>query len=111
MALSSCEAEIFAASEATKEGIYLTGLAREVGLRGGDPVDLKMDNKSSIDVAYNPEHFGRMKRVDRRRFFVRECVENRRFRVPFVRTDGRPGGLLLLRLCLPVSSLVCGTSS
>ena len=46
-----------------------------------------MDNRSAIDVAHNPEHFGRMKHVARRHFFVRECVENHLVRVPFVRTD------------------------
>ena len=46
-----------------------------------------MDNKSAIDVAYNPEHHGNMKHVDRRHFFVRELVENHVLRVPFVRTD------------------------
>ena len=61
-------------------------MARELGLHDDGPIDLKMDNKSGIDVAYNPEHFGRMKHVDRRHFFVRECVENHRLRVPFVRT-------------------------
>ena len=45
-----------------------------------------MDNKSGIDVAYNPEHHGRMKHVDRRHFFVRELVEDHRIRVPFVST-------------------------
>ena len=46
-----------------------------------------MDNKSGIDVAYNPEHHGRMKHVARRHYFIRECVEEHRLRVPFVRTD------------------------
>jgi hypothetical protein len=39
-----------------------------------------------IDVAYNPEHHGRMKHVDRRHFFVRELVEDHRIRIPFVST-------------------------
>ena len=48
---------------------------------------MSMDNRSAIDVAHNPEHFGRMKHVARRHFFIRECVENHLIRVPFVRTD------------------------
>ena len=86
VALSSCEAEIMAASEAAKESIHLSGLARELGLLDDGPIDLHMDNRSGIDVAYNPEHHGRMKHVERRHFFIRECVENHRLRVPFVRT-------------------------
>ena len=45
-----------------------------------------MDNKSAIDVAYNPEHHTRMKHVERRHFFIRELVEEGKIRVPFVRT-------------------------
>ena len=47
---------------------------------------LLVDNKSAIDVAYNPEHHGRMKHVDRRHFFVRELIEDGKIRVTFVRT-------------------------
>ena len=48
---------------------------------------LHCDNRSATDVAYNPEHFGRMKHVERRHFYVRECVEDHLLTVPFVRTD------------------------
>ena len=48
--------------------------------------ELLVDNKSAIDVAYNPEHHGRMKHVERRHFFVRELVEDGKLRVTFVRT-------------------------
>ena len=41
---------------------------------------------SMVDVSYNPEHHTRMKHVERRHFFVRECVENHSLRVPFVST-------------------------
>jgi len=86
VALSSCEAEIMAASEAAKEAVYLARLAHEFGLRGDGPLDLHVDNKAAIDVSYNPEHHTRMKHVERRHFFVRECVENHTLRVPFVAT-------------------------
>ena len=86
VALSSCEAEIVAASDAGKEAVHLGRLAQELDLHDGSPIDLHLDNKSAIDVAYNPEHHGRMKHVDRRHFYVRELVENHRLRVPFVTT-------------------------
>lgn len=86
VALSSCEAEIVAGSEAGKEAVHLSGLCKEFGLAGDEPVDLMMDNRSAIDVAYNPEHQGRMKHVARRHFYLRELVEEHRVRVPFVST-------------------------
>ena len=88
VALSSCEAEIVAASEAAKEAVHLNALCSELGLGlpDGTPLDLHVDNKSAIDIAYNPEHHGRMKHVDRRHFYIRELVEEHRIRVPFVST-------------------------
>ena len=86
VALSSCEAEIMAGSEAAKEAIYLSRLASELGLHDHEPLDLFMDNKAGIDVAYNPEHHTRMKHVERRHFFIREAVEDHKIRVPFVKT-------------------------
>jgi hypothetical protein len=86
VALSSCEAEIVAGSEAAKESVHLSGLASEYDVAGDEPMNVFMDNESGIKVAYNPEHFGRMKHVDRRHFYIRECVENHKLRVPYVAT-------------------------
>ena len=86
VALSSCEAEIVAASEACKEAVHLSGLATELGLHDGSPVDLHMDNQSGIAVAYNPEKHNQMKHVARRHFYVRECIEDFRIRAPFVQS-------------------------
>ena len=47
---------------------------------------LFVDNKSAIDVAYNPEHHGKVKHIECRHFFIREAVENMKIRVPFVAT-------------------------
>ena len=87
VALSSCEAEIMAASEAAKEAVYISRLSRELGVSDDTPMALHCDNRSATDVAYNPEHFGRMKHVERRHLYVRECVEDHLITVPFVRTD------------------------
>ena len=86
MALSSCEAEIVAGSEAAKELVHLGRLASELRLSSTEPPELFMDNSAAIDVAYNPEHHGRMKHVERRHFFIRELVEDHKIRVPFVST-------------------------
>jgi hypothetical protein len=72
VALSSCEAELMAGSEAAKEAVYLSNLAKDLGVLDEAPVELFMDNKSAIDTAYNPQHHGRMKHVERRHYFIRE---------------------------------------
>ena len=87
IALSSTEAEIVAASEAAKEAISLRSFLQELDEAGPEPLQMALDNQSAIAVAYNPEHHSRMKHVERRHFFVRECVEDMKLEVPFVRTD------------------------
>ena len=86
VALSSCEAEIMAASEAAKEAVHLRSTLQELGAADDSPMSLSVDNQSAIAVAYNPEHHSRMKHVERRHLFIRECVENLQLVVPFVST-------------------------
>ena len=86
IALSSTEAEVVAASEASKEGISMRSLLQELSEHDDKPMSLAVDNQSAIAVAYNPEHHSRMKHVERRHFFVRECVENQQLVLPFVNT-------------------------
>ena len=84
VALSSCEAEIMASSEASKEAIYLKRLAQELDVSDDSPISLFEDNKGARDLAYNPEHHSRTKHIDRRHFYVRELVENGELIVPYV---------------------------
>jgi hypothetical protein len=86
VALSSCEAEIVAASDAAKEAAYLQRFLDELGGHDGKAISLSVDNKAAIDLSHNPEHHERTKHIDRRHFFVREMVEQGRLVVPFVRS-------------------------
>ena len=86
VALSSCEAELMAASDAAKEGKWWAAFEDELNISPGEPLDLGVDNQAARDLAYNPEHHKRTKHIDRRHFFVRELVEEGILRVPFVST-------------------------
>eukprot|EP00966_Prymnesium_polylepis_P197425 4574916-Prymnesium_polylepis.1 len=99
VALPSCEAEIVAASEAAKEAIALRGLLDDLGFGDPAPTRLSVDNQSAIAVAYNPEHHSRMKHVDRRHYFVRECVENLQIVVPFVASADNYADFFTKALC------------
>ena len=99
VALSSCEAEIVAASEAAKEALYLQRFLVEMGLTEDGPASMSVDNSAARDVAYNPEHHNRMKHVAHRHFFVRECVENMQLVVPFVRTADNLADFFTKPLC------------
>jgi hypothetical protein len=87
VALSSCEAEIVALNEASKECVYLNRFLDELGFgtRHGPP-RLATDNSAARDLPYNPEHHENMKHVERRHFYVRELVEEQQMVVPFVST-------------------------
>ena len=85
IALSSCEAEIMAASEAAKEAVFLDRLCSELELkRSSEPIHLYCDNKAAIDSSYNPENHARTKHIDRRHYFIRELVEDGKIVVPYV---------------------------
>ena len=89
IALSTCEAELIALSEATKDMVYLRKLLAGLGpsSREPGPSTLATDSKSARDVSYNPQHHDRMKHVQRRHFFVRDMVESFEIEVPYVPTD------------------------
>ena len=86
LSLSSCEAEIAALSEAAKDTLYTRTILQEMGVTQQDPTALATDNKAAHDLSYNPEHHKRTKHVERRHFFIRECVEDMKLTVPLVKT-------------------------
>jgi hypothetical protein len=94
IALSTCEAEIIALSEAAKDVVYLRKLVRGLGAPESQPTPLATDSKSARDVSYNPEHHDRMKHVERRHFFVRDMVEKFELEVPYVPTNLNPSDFL-----------------
>ena len=76
-----------AASEASKDAIYLQAFLQELGLTTPTEIaTLSVDNTAAIDLAYNPQHHKRSKHIERRHFFIRECVEAMRLNVPYVRS-------------------------
>ena len=53
-----------------------------------------MDNQSSIQVAKNPEHHGRMKHLDLRFFWLRDQVKAGLLEPHFVGTENMPADIL-----------------
>jgi len=86
VALSSCKAEIMAASEAAKSTSYYRQLFEKLGFATPGPTTIYMDNKAAIDLAYNynPEHHRRTKHITRRHFFIRELVEDQSNTVSYI---------------------------
>lgn len=75
VALSSCEAEYMAATEAAKQAIWLQELVSEITGRKIERTLVRVDNKSAIALAKNPVLHRRSKHIHKRFHFIRECVE------------------------------------
>ena len=97
IALSSCQSELMAASEATKDVLSYRRLKAELEsyVKDGEvitppedpPTKQYCDNQAAIASAYNPENHGKLKHVERRHFYIREAIEEAKICVPFVRSD------------------------
>ena len=87
VALSSCEAEFMAATAAACHALWLRSLLAEIIRAEPKPVKLFVDNKSAIALMKNPVFHGRSKHIDTRFHFIRECVEEGKIMVEFIRTE------------------------
>jgi hypothetical protein len=75
VALSLCEAEFIAATEAAKQALWLRTLLSELTATKPMTVTLFVDNNSAIALMKNPVFHGRSKHIDIKYHFIRECVE------------------------------------
>ncbi|KAM3316432.1 hypothetical protein ACQJBY_034506 [Aegilops geniculata] len=94
VALSSCEAEYIAAATAATQAVWLRGLVSEMLGAERQKVQLKIDNKSAIELSKNPVHHERSKHIDLRYHYIRECVEERKVEVEHVRTEDQLADIL-----------------
>ena len=76
VALSSCEAEYVAITDAMKEGNYLRQLYADMTGSKRKTVQLHVDNQGAIALAKNPVHHKRTKHIDIRYHFIRFEIAN-----------------------------------
>ena len=77
VALSSCEAEYMAQTQASKEAIWITRLLAELDLGHQAPkipVTIKADNQGAIALTKDPKFHTRTKHIDIQWHFVREKI-------------------------------------
>ena len=77
IALSTCEAEYMALTAATQEAMFLAMLSKEFGLDSSDPIHIRGDNASSINLVKNPVITQYSKHIDIKFHFIREKFNNR----------------------------------
>ncbi|KAL0301481.1 UNVERIFIED_CONTAM: Retrovirus-related Pol polyprotein from transposon TNT 1-94 [Sesamum radiatum] len=73
VALSTTEAEYMAVAEATKQALWLNGLAKELGVEQGG-VQLHCDSQSAIYLAINQLCHARTKHIDMRYHKITELI-------------------------------------
>lgn len=93
VATSTTEAEVVAASEATKEIIWLRRLYAETMGYSDIPV-LQVDNSAAVRLAQNPEYHRRTKHISIKHFFVREKVTERQLEVQQISTQDQLADLM-----------------
>jgi hypothetical protein len=74
VALSSTEAEYMALTRASQHAIWLRKFFRAAGFPQTDPSLLFLDNRSALDLAYNPESHDRSKHIDTHHHWIRDTL-------------------------------------
>jgi hypothetical protein len=75
--LSSCEAEYIAVTHAAKEVLWFWSLAQELGFAQEHPTPIYCDNQGTVSCTHDPQHHSRMKHIDIRFHFIRNCVQKK----------------------------------
>lgn len=94
VALSSCEAEFMAGTEAARQAIWLQELLSEITGQESEKVVIRIDNQSAIALTKNPVFHGKSKHIHRRYHFIRECVENGQIEVEYVQGEKQKADIL-----------------
>ncbi|UYV70659.1 hypothetical protein LAZ67_8000192, partial [Cordylochernes scorpioides] len=100
VALSTCEAELMAICEGTKELKWFMNFLSEIGHQScvEIPLVLKTDSKSAIDWIKGTSHHCRTKHINRKYFFVKDEVSKGNLRISFVNSEAQEADLLTKRL-------------
>ena len=100
------EAELVAATEATKEVLWLSRLYKEINSLNDTPL-LEVDNFAAVKLAQDPTLHGRTKHIDRRHFFIREVVESGKISIKQVSTNDQVADILTKPLHKPQMNKLC----
>ena len=74
VALSTCEAEYIACTHSARQIIWLRSLFAELGFPQNAPTILHCDNQGAVTCSHDPHSHARMKHMDIRMHFIRDCV-------------------------------------
>ncbi|KAK3007336.1 hypothetical protein RJ639_016752 [Escallonia herrerae] len=94
VALSSAEAEFRGMAKGLCELLWLKGLLAEIGYSSKSSMNMFCDNKLAIQIAENPVQHDRTKHVEVDRHFIKEKLEAKIIRFPFVKSEEQLADIL-----------------
>jgi hypothetical protein len=106
VALSTCEAELYAESAAIQEVLWLRGLMEELGLHTQTGSVVYGDNQAAIAVSENGIKGERTKHVDVKYHFVTEAVERGVVTLKWVPTARQQADIFTKALAAPPFELL-----
>jgi len=89
VALSSCEAEYIASVETACQCLWLSTLIKELKLECREPIQLLVDNKSTISLSKNLVCHGRSKHIETKFHFLRDQVCQGRLELVYCPTENQ----------------------
>jgi len=102
VALSTCEAELYAEAAAIQEVLWLRGLMAELGLHASMGSRVYGDNQATIAVSQNGVKGERTKHVDVKYHFITETVESGKVKLQWVPTTQQQADIFTKALAAPV---------
>ena len=101
VALSTCEAELYAEAAALQEVLWYRDLLNELGLKVRTPSVIYGDNQSTITTSKNGVKTERTKHIDTRYHFITENIECGNIRVQWVDTNNQHADIFTKALSTP----------
>lgn len=87
--LSMTEAEYVAASEATREAVWLKRLLDEIDYDQPKTILLNCDNQSTVCLVWNPEFHQRTKHIETKYHFIRERQQQGGIEIKYIDTHNQ----------------------
>jgi hypothetical protein len=92
-ALSTVQAELTALSDTACEILYAQKVCTDLGLNLDKSWTIYCDSKGAIENAHHPVTGNKLKHVDIKCFFIRECITNGSIKVEKIGTHDNPADL------------------
>jgi hypothetical protein len=102
VALSTCEAELYAEAAAIQEVLWIRGILAELDLSSSTGSTVYGDNQSAIAVSKNGVKGERTKHIDIKYHFVTEAVENKIVKLQWIPTAEQQADIFTKALSSPV---------